>query len=143
MTYSSDIEISRIVSGFIDRTLPRAEWTHAAHFAAALWLLAKSEFDAFGEMPGFIRRYNEATGTANTDSDGYHETITIASLRVAKYVLESSPVEVPLYETVNTLLKSEFGETNWLLSHWSRERLFSIEARREWLEPDLTELPFR
>ena len=35
MTSLSDTDIDRIARGVIDRTLPKAEWTHAAHFAAA------------------------------------------------------------------------------------------------------------
>jgi hypothetical protein len=31
---------------------------------------------------------------------------------------------------------------DWILAHWSKERLFSVEARREWLEPDLQPLSF-
>ena len=39
--------------------------------------------NAFREMPGLIRAYNESTGVPNTDTGGYHETITLASLRAA------------------------------------------------------------
>jgi hypothetical protein len=35
----TDDEIDREARGFCDLTLPRAEWTHAAHFATALWLI--------------------------------------------------------------------------------------------------------
>ncbi len=35
--FSSDIEIDRIGRGLLDRSLPKAEWTHAGHFAAAFW----------------------------------------------------------------------------------------------------------
>ena len=31
--------IERIGRGLVDRSLPEREWTHAAHFAATLWLL--------------------------------------------------------------------------------------------------------
>ena len=34
-----------------------------------------------------IRAYNEATGVANTYTEGYHETITQASLRAARSFL--------------------------------------------------------
>ena len=44
--FSSDAEIDRIGRGLLDRSLPKAEWTHAAHFAAAFWLLRRSELDA-------------------------------------------------------------------------------------------------
>ena len=67
---SSDADIERIGRGLIDRSLPKAEWTHAGHFAAAFWLLRSPEIDAVREMPGFIRAYNEATGVANTDTGG-------------------------------------------------------------------------
>jgi hypothetical protein len=37
--YESDTDIDRIGLGVIARTLPKREWTHAAHFAFALWLI--------------------------------------------------------------------------------------------------------
>ena len=37
---TEDLEIDRIARGMIACTLPKREWTHRAHFAAALWLLA-------------------------------------------------------------------------------------------------------
>ena len=80
MTFSSDSEISHIARSVLDKSLPKSEWTHAAHFAAALWMLAEPSRDAMAEMPDIIRAYNLATGVENTDSDGYHETITLASI---------------------------------------------------------------
>jgi hypothetical protein len=67
--FSFESEIHRIGLGLIDLSLPKTEWTHAAHFAAALWLLRyRPEWDASRRMPDFIRAYNEATGVANTDT---------------------------------------------------------------------------
>ena len=66
--FSSDADIERIGRGLIDRSLPKPEWTHAAHFAAAFWLLRRPDKDAVRDMPGFIRAYNEATNTPNTDT---------------------------------------------------------------------------
>ena len=142
MQFSSDSEISYIVDGLIKRTLPRREWTHAAHFAAAAWLMASDRHDAFAEMPNLIRSYNESTGTPNTKSGGYHETITIASLRATRSGLESGPEDQPLYEVVNRLLQSELGDPNWLLNYWSRDCLNSADARERWIEPDLVPIPY-
>jgi hypothetical protein len=86
--FSSDTDIARIGLGVLHRTLPKSEWTHAAHFAAAFWILT-SDMDATREMPRLIRAYNEATGVANTDASGYHETITLVSLRAARHCCES------------------------------------------------------
>lgn len=137
-----DEEIAAIGRGLVARTLPKADWTHAAHFAAALWLLACCpEIDAGQAMPGMIRAYNEATGVANSDSSGYHETITQASLRAARTFL-GERTHLPLYAVCNELMASPLGRSDWLLAYWSRARLFSVEARRSWVEPDLQPLPW-
>ncbi|HWY64195.1 MAG TPA: hypothetical protein VNX61_03200 [Rhizomicrobium sp.] len=141
--FASEAEILRIGEGLFARTLPRAEWTHAAHFAAALWLMrTRPEWDAAAVMPGLIRAYNESVGGVNDDHSGYHETITQASLRAARGVLNAYPPDMPLVRIVNALLSSNLANPNWLLEYWSRERLMSVEARRQWLEPDLKPLPF-
>jgi hypothetical protein len=62
-----------------------------------LWLLRdRGGLDVTAEMPRLIRTYNEATGVANTDSGGYHQTITLASIRAARSVLHEHGEAVPL-----------------------------------------------
>lgn len=133
----SDADIARIAAGFTDRTLPKADWTHAAHWAAAFWLLAHR--DAFAEMPAMIRAYNEAAGGVNSDTEGYHETITIASLRAARAHLRPG---APLSESLNALLAGELGRSDWPFRYWSKDVLFTPTARREWVEPNLQPLPY-
>jgi hypothetical protein len=140
--FTSDEEIATIGYGLLGRTLPKTAWTHAAHFAATLWLLqCRPEVEISREMPGIIRGYNEATGGANTDTGGYHETITQASIRAARAFLVEAPLR-PLFVTCNALMQSRLGSPEWLLEYWTRSRLFSVEARRKWLEPDIKRLPF-
>ena len=140
--FSSNDELKHIADGIGDLSLPKPEWTHAAHFAAAVWLIADPKSDPFHDMPDTIRRYNEATGVQNTDSEGYHETITQASLRAAAHVMASAGTERRLYEVVNILMDGPFGRSDWLLTYWTRPVLFSPEARRAWVDPDLKPLPF-
>ena len=141
--YASEADIIRIGEGFADLTLPRVEWTHAAHFAATLWLMRyRPDLDAGAEMPRLIRAYNESVGRVNDDSGGYHETITQASLRALRGVLDANPADMPVYQIVNALMASSLGNPNWLLEYWSRDHLMSVEARRQWVEPDLKPLPF-
>ena len=139
--FCSDADIDRIGLGVLHRSLPKGEWTHAAHFAAAFWLLRHPSLDAFRDMPDLIRAYNDATGVANTDSSGYHETITLASLRTARAWL-TTHCDQPLWQALQSLLLSQYGKSDWLLAHWSRALLFSTTARRTWMEPDLQPLPF-
>lgn len=142
MTFSSDTEIEHIAKGVLDLSLPKAEWTHAAHFAAAIWLLTDPDIDAFAQMPGFIKAYNEATGVANTDTDGYHETITRASLLAARHIRSTAKPDTPRFESVNAIMASPYGHPNWVLTYWSRDRLFSPKARKIWVTPDLAPFPF-
>jgi len=137
----SEEEIDRIGRGLVSRSLPKADWTHAAHFAAAFWLLRRRGPNAIRDMPDLIRSYNEACGVANSDSGGYHETITVASLRAATAWLATRP-EVPLPAALAQFLATDCGRSDWLLSYWSKTVLFSVTARRSWVEPDLRPLPF-
>lgn len=142
MTYS-ETDIARIAAGVLDRTHPYAEWTHAAHFAAALWLLRHREtLLAHGGMEPVIRSYNEAVGVPNTETRGYHATITEASLRAAASRLGEAGPDAPLAPLLAELLASPLGHSRWLLGHWSEPRLMCVEARRAWLEPDLAPLPW-
>jgi hypothetical protein len=134
--FTSDAEIAAIGEGLLARTLPKARWNHAGHFAATLWIIAtRPDIAPEHDMPAIIRAYNVAVGGENTDHAGYHETITQASLRAARAFLASRPPE-PLFHTCNALMESRFGNKDWLLDYWSAETLFSVEARRGWLPPD-------
>jgi hypothetical protein len=140
--FTSDNEVLEIGRGLIDRTLPKSAWTHAAHFASAVWLISHhGRIFAARELPGFIRAYNEVTGVANSETSGYHETITQASIRAADAFLAGSPPR-PLFATCNALMASPLGKSEWLLAYWSRARLFSVEARRIWVDPDMQTFPF-
>lgn len=141
--FPDDATIARLAEGFLARTLPKAAWTHAAHFATALWLMReRPDIVPERDMPDLIRAYNEAVGGVNSDTEGYHETITVASLRAARAHLAACPGEAPLHEVLAALLASPLGRSDWLFDYWTKARLFSVEARRAWVPPDLAPLPF-
>ncbi len=140
--FESDTGVERVGEGLLTRTLPRAEWTHEAHLAATTYLLLKHpEIDLDRELSGLIRRYNESVGGVNSDSEGYHETITRVFLRGVRVFLEEADRSEPLHELVNELLLSPMGKRDWPFRFYSRELLFSVEARRKFVEPDLRALP--
>ena len=43
----------------------------------------------------------------------------------------------PLHEVLDGLMAGPLGRSDWPLAYWSKARLFSVDARRNWLEPDL------
>ena len=140
--FTSDAEIKGIGEGLLARTLPRADWTHEAHLAATTYLLTcRNDVDIDNELPDIIRRYNESVGGVNSDSEGYHETITRLFLRGARLFLAEAEIGEPLHALVNALLLSPMGRRDWPLRFYSAERLFSIEARRHFVGPDIAALP--
>ena len=139
--FENDAAVRRLGEDLLARTLPRAEWTHEAHLAATCWLIReRPNIDLDAALPGIIRGYNESVGGVNDDTQGYHDAITRAYLAGVRRFLAGRPVE-PLATSVNALLASETGQRDWPLRFWSGERLFSVEARRGWVEPDLRPLP--
>jgi hypothetical protein len=140
--FHSDAEIEHIGEGLLARTLPRPEWTHEAHLAATTYLvLRRPDIDLDKELPGVIRRYNESVGGVNSDTEGYHETITCAFLRGVRLFLAEADPKEPLHDLVNELLLSPMGRRDWPLRFYSRELLFSVEARRHFVPPDVAALP--
>ena len=140
--FHDDSEIARIGEGLLARTLPRADWTHEAHLAATTYLLARRpDIDIDAMLPGIIREYNKSVGGVNSDSEGYHETITQVFLHGVRLFLAEVDTSGPLHELVNELLLSPMGRRDWALRFYSPERLFSVEARRDFIPPDLAALP--
>jgi hypothetical protein len=140
--FLSDDAVAHIGEGLLARSLPREEWTHEAHLAATTYLVLKHpEIDLDTELRGIISRYNESVGGVNSDSEGYHDTITHAYLRGIRLFLSEADVTRPIHDLVNELLMSPMGRRDWPLRFWSTERLMSVEARRGWVEPDLAAMP--
>lgn len=143
MSLPDEASIERLALRVLDQSLPKEKWTHASHFALALWLLRyRGDLAAPDQIRRVITRYNEATGTANTDSAGYHHTITLASMRGAADQLRRLPPGGTLADALAALMASRLGRSDWLLDYWRRGTLFSAAARRDWVDPDLQPLPF-
>ena len=140
--FTFDAEIEHLGEGLLACTLERPEWTHEAHLAATTYLLLRRpDVDLDKSLPGIIRRFNESVGGVNSDSEGYHETITRVFLQgVRLFFAEADPNE-PLHELVNELLLSPMGRRDWPLRFYSGERLFSVDARRHFVPPDVSALP--
>ena len=139
--FEDDAAIVAIGEGLLARNLPRAHWTHEAHLAACTWLVRnRPDIAIERELPAIISAYNEAVGGVNDDTQGYHETITQVYIAGVKAHLAEVWVEVSLHAAVNALLLSSRGRRDLPLQFYSKERLFSMQARRGFLEPDLASL---
>jgi hypothetical protein len=136
---------------FLAGTLPRQEWTHLAHLRVGAWHVHRfGAAEALARMRVGIRRLNDAHGTANTNTGGYHETITAAYVSLIGAFLARLPCPAclpapgepaPSLETrVDHLLAGPLADRAVLLRFWSREVLMSPRARASWVPPDLAPL---
>ncbi|HEX6784566.1 MAG TPA: hypothetical protein VF098_07925 [Sphingomicrobium sp.] len=140
--FTSDADVTHVGEGMLACALSKPEWTHEAHLATTLYLLLRRpELDLDRELPGFIRRYNESVGGVNSDTEGYHETITRVFLHGVRLFLSEADRREPVHDLVNELLLSPIGRRDWPLRFYSPALLFSVEARRRFVEPDLAALP--
>lgn len=140
--FHSDAEIEHLGEGLLACTATREEWTHEAHLAATTYLeLRRRDVDLDAELSGIIRRFNESVGGVNSVTEGYHETITRVFLHGVRLFLADSDRDLPLHALVNELLHSPMGRRDWPLRFFSRQRLFSVEARKTFVAPDVAALP--
>jgi hypothetical protein len=136
--YQTRGEIENLVSAFEACSLPKPLWTHRAHLLVALWYNLRYDADeALRLVRERIRRYNEAVGTANTETSGYHETITVFYMWAVRRFLADTPADASLVEVANALARSRCAEKDFPFTYYSRECLLSAEARRQFIEPDI------
>src|SRR5262249_41024195 len=120
-----------------ETTLPREEWTHEAHLVVALDIARRHRpQEGATRLRASIKRLNAAHGTPETETRGYHETITLAWFHLVRHFLE-------VFDAARSLaaLVERLASKNALFEHYSRERLLSREARARWVAPDLRPLP--
>lgn len=109
--------------------LPKSEWTHEAHVQAGLSLVLRMGASrALATLRESIPRYNISTNTANTDTGGYHDTLTVYYVWAIDELLRDgiSPENVVSQPLVSRTAALDF---------WERDELFSAKARRHWVAP--------
>ena len=79
---------------------------------------------------------NDSHGTPNTDTSGYHETLTMFWLLTIEEFVGKTKCG-GLAEMANRLIAS--CDTKLPFKFYSRELLFSADARTRYVEPDLQE----
>ncbi|MBL0021772.1 MAG: hypothetical protein IPP23_05420 [Sphingomonadales bacterium] len=138
--FESAQDVRDLGEAMIACNLPRDSWTHEAHIAFGLWvIMARPDIEPERDFRTLISRFNESVGGVNSDSEGYHHSITVAFARgIRRWHDRTMPFG--LLPGVNALLVAPEGQRDWPLRFFSKERLFSVEARREWIEPDLMPL---
>ncbi len=136
-------DVEDLAARFAVQAIPHREWTHREHLVVATWHIHHcGAEEALARLRAGIRALNDAHGTPNSASRGYHETITRAYVALVAELLADCPAEMPLDARVERVLAGPLAATDVLLRFYSRDRLLSSEARAEWLAPDLAPLRY-
>ena len=114
-------------------TLPKHDWSHAAHVAVGACYAVRHGAQALHRTREGILRYNTAVGTANTDTSGYHETLT----RFWAAVLAAEVGGATDEWQAATQAVARYGEDrDRHLLYYGFDVVRSVEARRRWVVPD-------
>jgi environmental stress-induced protein Ves len=134
----TESELDAFAAAFQSCAIPKSEWTHQAHLKVGTWHVRRfGKDEALARLRIGIRRLNDSHGVPNSDTRGYHETITRVYVTLIDAFLRELPKDTSVDEVLNRLLSSRVGLRDFLLSFYSRERLMSTMARMEWVEPDI------
>ncbi|MBK7704875.1 MAG: hypothetical protein IPJ30_03650 [Acidobacteria bacterium] len=138
MKYRDEEEILLMIAKFESGTIPRSDWRHAEHLIVACRYLFEHDFEeaAFRMRSGILSLLT-AFGVDQTAESPYHETLTVFWMRAVDAFRLEHP-ELWFFELCERIT-SEFDK-DFPLRFYSRERLFSADAKRTFLEPDLVAL---
>ena len=118
--------------------IPVEEFGHRAHLRLAYIYLIENSTDSsinlVRETLTGLLRHNNIEPSAK-----YHETLTKAWLLVVNHFMNNTDATGSADEFINE--NPELLDSKIMLTHYSAERLFSEEARRAFVEPDLEPIP--
>jgi hypothetical protein len=134
---SSERTLSQLVERWSEGTLPATEWTHAAHVAACSYLVWNNTLaDTYRLMKAGLYRFNEATGTPNTDEHGYHETLTRFWCTLLFFSIHRGHFSGCL-EAARAMVE-RFGSMSRVdRDYYSFDDLANRDSRRRWIAPDV------
>jgi hypothetical protein len=118
-------------------TLPPAAFDHVGHVRAAWLCFRKDPSHAKPRFAAMLQRYAACLGQPQK----YHVTVTQALLEIIEQRMNDGPMDEPWSAFAirnRDLLDDAIGV---LEQYYSRQRLFSEEARQSFLGPDRAPLP--
>ena len=135
--YESEGDILAVVKAFEDATISRDNWRHAEHLTVALYYLSRHDLETATEkMRSGIFNLLRSFDVDLLKEMPYHETLTIFWMRtIAGF--NASKNGASLLEKTNEVV-GKFDK-DYPLRFYSREDLFSDEARTTFLEANLSE----
>jgi hypothetical protein len=135
MRYKTETEMLNIVKAFENCTISRDAWKHAEHLTVAMHYALNHDYTiAYDKMKSGIFNLLNAFGIDLKVEMPYHETLTVFWLRTVFKFVEANRGKSSV-EIANDII--EKFDKDYPLNFYSREVLFSVEARYGFVEADL------
>lgn len=135
--YTSEKDILDLAARFEAGTIDRADWKHAEHLTVALFYISTNDLEtATAKMRSGIYNLLRTFGVDLTREMPYHETLTVFWMRIVADFYASENTSA-LLDKANELVARY--DKDFPLKFYSRELLFSEEARARFVKGDLIE----
>ncbi len=132
----------KLLARFERSSIPRTEWTHRAHVQIAyLHVKNYSYAVALDKLRSGIKSLNAANGVEEGPRSGYHETITVAFLRIVESTFHAYDVAYPPSSEEFCDRHPELMCSKLFRLFYSPIALADPRAKAEFVEPDLARLP--
>lgn len=125
---------------FEARRWPLERWHHRDHVRLAYLCLRAGDLEqAANRIRSGIKAHNAAHGIIDAPTRGYHETMTIAWLRLVQFILTEYGPEATAEAFCDA--HPELLEKKALRLFYSKDLFMSARAKAEFVEPDLAPFP--
>ena len=133
---NSENEVIQLATDFSNRTLEKVKWTHEAHLTVAIWHLRNYDLlEATCLLRSGIISYNLSTGSKNTGTEGYHETLTLFWITVIDFFVRRE-ISKSLLETCNSFLQCPLSDKTLPFYFYEKQNILSAKARAYFIPSD-------
>ena len=134
---ATEQELDAFLAAFEAGTLPKERFSHAGHLlAGACYVHRMEESAAIDHMRICVRRFNEAVGGRNTETSGYHETITRFWLEIVRAYIAALPAGLTPVDVTRRVVEEFAPKRDLFRDYYDFDVLKSREARAVWIPPN-------
>ena len=134
--FDNERELEAIVRGFESCTTAETDFPHRSHLVVATWYLHKATVpEALRQMRASILNFLDHYHIEGK----YNETITLFWIIVVERCLRGLDANLSLLVRTNAVIEA-LSDSRLMFEYYSKELLWSEQAMREWVDPDLKPL---
>lgn len=133
MTFTTSTDDLMFKQRLEDGDFPAADFNHRAHLRLAYVYLCEANTD--GATDKMRHTLNQFLIHNNVDPAKFHQTLTHAWILAVNHFMNRASSATSADDLIDRY--PQMLDTQIMLTHYSKERLFSEEARRVFLQPDI------